>query len=65
MADPPEKPPEKPGPWTPEMVKAIIDSLRPLGRAACAKNREKEKLEIELKTVTEIIEEWTWGKMTI
>jgi len=29
VADPSGKPPEKPSPWTPEMVKAIIDGLRP------------------------------------
>ena len=52
MPDPPEKPPEKPSPWTPEMVRAIIDGLAPLGQRFMALQERRFQHELDLEKAT-------------
>ena len=52
MPDPPEKPPDKPSPWTPEMVRAIIDGLRPLGERWMALQERRYEHELNLERAT-------------
>jgi hypothetical protein len=52
LPDPPEKPPDKPNPWTPEMVKAIIDSLRPLGERFIGLQERRFEHELALEKTT-------------
>ena len=52
MPEPPEKPPEKPSPWTPEMVRAIIDGLRPLGERFMDLQERRYEHELNLERAT-------------
>src|SRR2546426_7864532 len=51
-SDKPEKPPEKPSPWTPEMVKVIIDGVRPLGERFMALQERRFEHELNLEKAT-------------
>ena len=59
MPDPPEKPPEKPSPWTPEMVRAIIDGLRPLGERWMALQERRYEHELNLEKATSMRHTYT------
>lgn len=45
----PEKQPEKPSPWTPEMVKSIIEGLRPFGERYMALQERRFQHELDLE----------------
>jgi len=52
MSDPPEKPSEKPSPWTPEMVGANSDGFRPLGEQWISIQARRYEHELNLEKAT-------------